>query len=311
MGFKNVKDWLNQQKTSVQESLTRFKNKEFLEAVVAGCALVAAADGTIDDSEKETMAGFIQRNDALKVFDMSQVIASFNKFIGNFEFNVLVGKAEAFRAIHKIKTNEEAARLLIRVCCAIGMADGDFNSTEKAVVREICLELGLNPNEFGLESANSSDQTVKHQIGANPAGSNQQTVKRQDLLDRFKNRDFLEAIVAGCALVSAADGKIEAREKEAMARFLQMNDAVKVFDSQEVLAKFDKFTTNFNFSPVIGHAEARKAIQKLGSDKEAARTLIKLCCDIGQADGQFTQEEKKVVRGMCTDLALDPSEFGL
>jgi len=237
MGFKNVKDWLNQQKTSAQESITRFKNKDFLEAVVAGCALVAGADGAIDEKEKETMAGFIQRNDALKVFDMSQVIASFNKFIGNFEFNVLVGKAEALSAIHKIKTNAEAARLLIRVCCAIGMADGDFNDKEKATVREICLELGLSPSEFGLESAETPI-----------ANSNPQTVKRQEL-ERFKNKEFLEAVVAGCALVAAADGKIDTREKETMERFLKTNEAMKTFDSQEVLAKFDKFTTNFSFSP--------------------------------------------------------------
>ena len=304
MSFQNVKDWLNQQKTSAQESITRFKNKDFLEAVVAGCALVAAADGKIDDSEKETMAGFIQRNDALKVFDMAQVITNFNKFTGNFEFNAMVGKAEALRAIHKIKSNGEAARLLIRVCCAIGMADGDFDAGEKAAVKEICLELGLNPSEFGLEDSGKISDTVS------PNANHQQTVKRQEI-ERFKNKEFLEAVVAGCALVAAADGEIDAREKETMERFLKTNEAVKTFDSQEVVAKFNKYTTNFEFSPVIGHAEARKAIQKLESNKEAAQVLVKLCCEIGQADKQFSHEEKGVVRGICTDLALDPSEFGL
>lgn len=150
MGFANIKEWFNQQKTSVQDSVARFKNKDFLEAVVAGCALVAAADGTINAKEKETMAGFIQRDEALKIFDMPQVIASFNKFVGNFEFNAAIGKAEALRAISKIKANPEAARLLIRVYSAIGMADGDFSDSEKVVIREICTELGLTPSDFGL-----------------------------------------------------------------------------------------------------------------------------------------------------------------
>jgi len=302
MGFQNIKDWLNQQKNSAQESITRFKNKDFLEAVVAGCALVAASDGKIDDSEKETMAGFIQRNDALKVFDMSQVIASFNKFTDNFAFNAMVGKAEALQAVHKIKHNGEASRLLIRVCCAIGMADGDFDAGEKAAVKEICLELGLSPSEFGLEESTTPS--------SKPSARGQQTVKRQEV-ERFKNKEFLEAVVAACALVAAADGKIDAREKEVMERFLRTNEAVKAFDSQEVLAKFDKFVTNFAFSPVIGHAEARKAIQKLEVNKEPAQTLVKLCCDIGQADEQFSREEEDVVRGICVDLALNPHEFGL
>lgn len=152
MGFASIKDWFNQQKTSVQDSVTRFKNKDFLEATVAGCALIAAADGSIDASEKETMAGFIQRNDALKTFDMSEVIQGFNKHADNFTFNAAIGKAEALKAIGKLKSNEEAARTLIRVCCAIGMADGDFDDQEKAVVKEICKELNLNPTDFGLDS---------------------------------------------------------------------------------------------------------------------------------------------------------------
>jgi len=150
MGFANIKDWFSQQKTSAQDSVARFKNKDFLEASVAACALVAAADGTIQPSEKETMAGFIQRNDMLKVFEMTKVIESFNKFASNFEFNAAIGKAEALRAVNKLKSNQEAGRLLIRVCCAIGMADGDFDDKEKTVVKEICAELGLPPSEFGL-----------------------------------------------------------------------------------------------------------------------------------------------------------------
>jgi tellurite resistance protein TerB len=150
MGFASIKDWFNQQKTTVQDSVSRFKNKDFLEATVAGCALIAAADGTIDAKEKETMAGFIQRNDALKVFDMTEVIKAFNKNVDNYTFNAAIGKAEALKAIGRIKANEEAARTLIRVCCAIGMADGDFDDQEKAAVKEICTELGLNPTDFGL-----------------------------------------------------------------------------------------------------------------------------------------------------------------
>lgn len=151
MSFANVKDWFNQQKTSLQESVTRYKNKDFLEAIVAGCALVAAADGKIDASEKQKMMGFIERSDALKVFDMKDVIKRFTSYTESFDFDYTIGKAVALQAIVKLKGKDDAARLLIRVCCAIGLADGDFDDKEKASVREICGELGLNPSEFGLE----------------------------------------------------------------------------------------------------------------------------------------------------------------
>lgn len=145
-----VLEWLQEQTTNVGEMVKRFKNKEFMDAIVAGCALVAAADGHIDASEKQKMAGFIRRSEELKVFDMNTVIKRFNEFAEGFEFDHIIGKGEALRAVGKIKKNEQAARLLIRVCCAIGAADGNFDDDEKAVVREICGELSLNPADFQL-----------------------------------------------------------------------------------------------------------------------------------------------------------------
>lgn len=150
MSLTRIKEWFYCQIAAIENSVARFQNKDFLEAVAAGCAMVAAADGTIDSKEKETMAGFIQRDEALKMFDISQALASFNKFASHFEFNVMIGKAEALKAIRKIKANEEAARILIRVCSAIGLADGDFNDSEREVIREICAELDLMPSDFGL-----------------------------------------------------------------------------------------------------------------------------------------------------------------
>ena len=52
--------------------------------------------------------------------------------------------------IGKIKGNDEQCRLLVRVVCAIGAADGDFDDKEKAMVAEIVRELGLNPIDFDL-----------------------------------------------------------------------------------------------------------------------------------------------------------------
>lgn len=150
MSLASMKSWLNEKKEALQEEVSRFKNKDFLDAVVAGCALVSAADGSIDASEKQKMVGFIQRSEQLKAFDMQEVIKGFNKFADNFEFDHTIGKAEALKAVGKLKSNEEGARLLVRVCCAIGLADGDFDDSEKAMIKDICVELGLNPSEFDL-----------------------------------------------------------------------------------------------------------------------------------------------------------------
>ncbi|OUD14183.1 tellurite resistance TerB family protein [Thioflexithrix psekupsensis] len=148
--FNSVKDWFNQQKTSISEGIARFKNKDFMEAVVAGCAFVACSDGQVKPEEKRKMAGYIERSEELRVFDMKDVIKSFNNYVEGFDFDYLIGKAEVMKSIGRLKGKDEMGRLLIRVCCAIGMADGDFDDHEKQAVREICQELNLSPQEFGL-----------------------------------------------------------------------------------------------------------------------------------------------------------------
>ncbi|WP_085918274.1 tellurite resistance TerB family protein [Halomonas sp. CSM-2] len=147
-------NWLKENITKARENLAvevaKFKNRDFMEAVVSGCALVAAADGTVDASEKQKMAAFLERSDELKHFDIRQVIEVFNKAVGDFEFDHEIGKANALQTVGKVRGKEDQARVIVRVVCAIGAADGDFDDNEKAMVRDITRELGLKPEEFDL-----------------------------------------------------------------------------------------------------------------------------------------------------------------
>jgi len=149
--FDDVNKWTKTQASSLSDAVKKFKNKDFMEATVAGCAMVAFSDGTVKPEEKAKMAAFIKRNEALNVFEMPEVITAFEKYVQGFEFDLQIGKGEALNAIGKIKKNSDEAKLLIRVCCAVGTSDGDFDDSEKAVVREICRELELNHEEFGLQ----------------------------------------------------------------------------------------------------------------------------------------------------------------
>jgi tellurite resistance protein TerB len=145
-----LKQKASEARTMLTTEIAKFKNKEFMEACVAGCALVAAADGNIASAEKQKMIKFIQQSDELKVFETKDVIDYFNKVANNFEFDHEIGKAEALKAIGKLRSKPDAARLMVRVCCAIGTADGDFDENEKNIIREICGDLGLATADFGL-----------------------------------------------------------------------------------------------------------------------------------------------------------------
>ena len=150
MSFDN---FLSQLKTKANELKTealKFKNKDFLNAAMAGSALVAMADGSVSSEEKQKMIKFIESNDALSIFTTSDVIKAFQDFVGQLEFDKDIGEAKAYQALGKMKSNIEASRLLIRMIIAIAASDGHFDDSEKKVATKIAKELGLNPAEFEL-----------------------------------------------------------------------------------------------------------------------------------------------------------------
>ncbi len=148
--FDDLKDKAAEITTGLATEAQRYKNKDFHTAVVASCALIAYADGEVSADEKKKMAGFMQVNDAMKTFDVNTTIEIFNKFIQQMEFDLDIGRSEALTAIAKLSGKNAEARTVVRLACAIGAADGDFDNLEKAAVRSICNELSLDTTEFGL-----------------------------------------------------------------------------------------------------------------------------------------------------------------
>ncbi len=147
-------EWLKQRFDEVSAGLksevSKLKNKSFLEATVAGCVIVAHADGVVKAEEKQKMMGFLRNSDVLSIFKADEIISLFDKYAKQFEFDCQIGQASALQAVAKLKGKADEARLMVRVCCAIGAADGHFDESEKAAVRTICAELGLNPADFDL-----------------------------------------------------------------------------------------------------------------------------------------------------------------
>lgn len=141
-------EWANNQKRRAQELFYRYKSQDVLEAVVAACALVSMADGHLDTSERQKMMEFVNQSEELRVFDSQKVIQKFNFYVSRMEQDQMMGSAEAFRALGKMRSKPEMARLIARYCIAIGYADGHFDDNEQQMVANVCRELGLNPAEF-------------------------------------------------------------------------------------------------------------------------------------------------------------------
>jgi tellurite resistance protein TerB len=128
----------------------QFKNKEFAAGSMAMCALIAAADGTIDPSERQKTAALIMSNDVLGIFPPADLQEQFNfdcdKLTKDYDF----GKVEAISRIGKLKSKPDQARAVLQIGIIIGGADGNFDEHERAAVKEACFAVGIAPTEFDL-----------------------------------------------------------------------------------------------------------------------------------------------------------------
>ncbi|MGD9731098.1 MAG: tellurite resistance TerB family protein [Desulfamplus sp.] len=151
MGFlSKLKESAMELQSQLVTQVKQYKNQNFADATMAVCALVAAADGTIDSTERKKTAAFISSNDTLAVFDVSQLQQTFNtycdKLVRDFDF----GKVDLLQVVSKLKKTPPQARAAVQVAVIIAGADGDFDNDEKNIIREICRSLDIDPKEFDL-----------------------------------------------------------------------------------------------------------------------------------------------------------------
>jgi tellurite resistance protein TerB len=138
----------------MQTQLTAKKNDlrsgAFRDASMAMCALVAAADGSVDPAERQRVASLISSNDVLQNFPAMDLQRRFEDYLNKLTADFDFGKVAVLQEIAKAKKKPTEARAVIQIGIVIGGADGDFDKSEQAVVREACFAVGLNPAEFDL-----------------------------------------------------------------------------------------------------------------------------------------------------------------
>ena len=122
----------------------------FRDASMAMCALVAAADGTIDPAERRRVAQLIMTNEVLQNFSADDLQRRFDDYLNKLTADFDFGKVSILQEVAKARKKPAEARAVIQIGIIIGGADGNFDKTEQAVVREACFALNLPPEEFDL-----------------------------------------------------------------------------------------------------------------------------------------------------------------
>ncbi|MFJ9889988.1 tellurite resistance TerB family protein [Streptomyces sp. NPDC091287] len=148
--WDRIKESASSMQTQLEAKKNDLKSGSFRDASMAMCALVAAADGSIDPSERQRVATLISTNDVLRNFPADDLQRRFNTYVDQLTADFAFGKVSVLQEIAKAKKKPTEARAVVQIGIVIGGADGDFDPSEQAVVREACFALDLPPHEFDL-----------------------------------------------------------------------------------------------------------------------------------------------------------------
>lgn len=125
-------------------------NRDYLEAVCAAAALVANADGEIEDSEKFKITKLIAGHPTLgKLYQQNVIEQTATEMFGRARD--FAGRQQLARELDDIKGREGGAQMaedIYLVAVDIAHADGELEAAEKDVLQRIANRLGVDPSKF-------------------------------------------------------------------------------------------------------------------------------------------------------------------
>lgn len=138
-------DFFTQLRTLIAEHVERFRNRDFFEATMAATAFVSMADGTVNLTEANIVDQALEAVHELKIYDPHDAIDLYRNHIEKLQSDPDGARDDILKIVSRITGDDQAARILIKICVAIGESDGDFMTEEKLAIRQIAVCLGLDP----------------------------------------------------------------------------------------------------------------------------------------------------------------------
>ena len=138
---------------AIAAELAAARDGALMQGIVAGCAIVAYADGWPTDDERARMVALLGDFIPNAAFTTREVLASFDEFTTRFADDYEAGDREALAFVGRLKGRERYPALLVETCCAIAAADGGFDAEEREAIARICTALDLDRADFDLADA--------------------------------------------------------------------------------------------------------------------------------------------------------------
>ena len=130
-------------------------------------------------------------------------------------------------------------------------------------------------------------------------------------LERYRNRPFLKAAMAGCALAATATGEVSFSERIRVDQVLDTLEQLDAFDPHEGVELFNRYCDAILRSPREGHAKAMQAVAAVTDDATSAQLLVRVCLAVAQASGKQSLSQEIELVMLCSVLGIEPKVVGL
>ena len=123
-------------------------NREFLEATMAVCALVAFADKDVSDFERRAIGTTIMKETAFDNFDLPLARARFDEYILKLRSDPQEAKPFLYAKASAFSGNAKSALALMLLAYRISASDQDVSDEERGVIRELCAAMNLDADDI-------------------------------------------------------------------------------------------------------------------------------------------------------------------
>ena len=145
MGF--LDKMLNRKAGELKAASSKLQNRDLLEAVIGGCMLLAAADGTISDEEIKAVDTLLRTNKNFAHFG-SEISDLVNRFGERLKAGYRAGRMDILREIDDIKGSQQEKEDVLINMIEIAYADGEVGEKEQKELDVVAQRLGLRVQDY-------------------------------------------------------------------------------------------------------------------------------------------------------------------
>ncbi len=128
----------------------------------------------------------------------------------------------------------------------------------------------------------------------------------------FREPAFRDALVAGVAMVSHADGASSPAERSRFLSLLEEDPALATFDRGAVLDELAAHDGNYRFDVEVGTLMAREKLVRIAGRTRLCAALVRVCRAVIPADGVIHPAEHRALAEIRSALGVTarPVVFG-